>query len=481
MRAVLWLSFPWLLGLLFCDCARRGAPEGDTEAYRPLLDRLPPQADLVAVVDLAEAARTYRALLQRMEKTPVVAENPPLRMAVALGQSELEAGLGAIRERTGLDVLRDLERAAVALQLRPDAPPEAFLAVRGNFSPGLLGKLLPADARRLGPDREAYQLDGRMSVELDSGGVLVLRTAGRAGERQDATDSAARLLEAHPRLLAPASAGMFLRVSYATPKWLSDVANSAGAMRWLATDVPRAEVELGPGMRFAAEGAQDRAVENLRLLAEGWKEFTVGGRSLWRAYIFMLLGLNLGELPGLPPEVVAALENRKAVLATVEEFLGEPTAPPAVKVEGRWVSFHADGKALMGSTFVLGIMAAIAVPAFISYIRKSKLTESAELLRALRAAEEEYRLRHGRYLVCGPVPAAPPGKDSVPWPDSSCFDELGFKPETNVYFRYQALLDEDGRLRCRAIGDIDGDGEPSIWELGPDDRLPRQDPAGDEW
>jgi hypothetical protein len=405
----------------------------------------------------------------------------PLRTAVALGHAEIEAGLGAIRERTGVDLLSDLERAAAAVRLYPDGPPEAFLAVRGKFPPGLLGKLLPPGARRLALDREVYQLDEHMSVELDPGGVLVLKIAERAGERQDAGESAARLLDAHPRLLAPSVAGMFLRVSYAAPKWLPDAASPAGVMRWLAADVPRAELELGPGMMLSAEGAGDRAVENLRLLAEGWKEFTVGGRSLWRAYIFMIVGLDLGGLPGMPPEVVAALENRKAVLATVEDLLGEPAAPPAVKVEGRRVSFRADGKAMAGSTFVLGIMAAIAVPAFIDYIRKSKLAESAELMPALRAAGRHRTDENARYLVCGPVPATPAGKDSVPWPDSSCFDELGFKPEAKVYFRYQALLDEDGGLRCRAIGDIDGDGDPSIWELGPNDRLPQKDPDGDDW
>lgn len=380
MRSAWWLSLPCCLMALHCTCAERGAPADALEVFRPLLDRLPPQADVLIIADLAEAARTVRGFIERIEKTPVVAENPPLRSAVQQARAQLDERLAQLKERSGIDALADLERAALALRFSADADPEFALAVRGKFPKGSLGKLLPADARRIEPGREAYLLEGKMFVELAPEGILILASTGRAAGPPAVKDSSQQLLDAHPHLLAPPAPGMWLRLSFVMPKWLQDSLPAGAAMRWAVSDLERVELTLGPGLTLLAEGTRERAVENLRLLAEGWKEFTIGGRNLWRAYIFLGLGLDVPMLLEPPPELRSVLENRKAILASMEEFLGEPAIEPEVRVEGRRVWLHVSGPSLMGSTFSLGIVAAIAIPAFIHYIHRADRERVEEMV-----------------------------------------------------------------------------------------------------
>ncbi len=380
MRSVMWLSLPWCLLAFCCTCAERGAPPGALEAYQPLLDRLPPQADVLAIADLAEAGRTFRGLLDRVEKTPVVAENPPLRSAFQQARAELDGRLVQLREQSGIDVLADLERAAFALRFLPDAEPEFSLSVRGKFPKGSLGKILPADARRLEPGREAFQLEDGTFLELTADGILVLSSTERPAGSSAGQDAAKRLLDAHPRLLASPAPGMFLRLSFVMPKWLKETLPADAALLWLA-EVERAELTLGPGLAFDVQAGSERAAENLRLLAEGFKEFTIGGRNLWRAYILFGLGLDLGgQMLQMPPEFRSVLENRKAILATMEEFLGEPAGQSEVRVEGRRVSLQVSPRALMGGTFTLGIFAAIAIPAFVNYVHRAERERVEEMV-----------------------------------------------------------------------------------------------------
>ncbi|NMB73624.1 MAG: hypothetical protein GYA21_00680 [Myxococcales bacterium] len=378
MRTVCWLSLPWWLLAFCCTCARRGAPPETLEAFQPLLDRLPPQADVLAIADLAEAGRTFRGLLDRFEKTPAVAENPPLRAAFQQARAELDGRLAQIKEQSGIDVLADLERAALAIRFSSDAEPDFTLAVRGKFPKGSLGKILPAAARRLEPGREAFQLEDETFLELTADGILVLSSTERPAGSVD-KDAAKRLLDTHPRLLTSPAPEMLLRLSFVMPKWLKETLPADAPMRWLA-EVERAVLTLGPGLAFDVEAGSARVAENLRLLAEGFKELAIGGRNLWRAYILFGLGLDFGQILQMPPDFRSVFENRKAILATMEEFLGEPAGQSEVRVEGRRVSLQVGPRALMGSTFTLGILAAIAIPAFINYVHRADRERVEEMV-----------------------------------------------------------------------------------------------------
>ncbi|AKF03792.1 hypothetical protein DB32_000941 [Sandaracinus amylolyticus] len=115
------------------------------------------------------------------------------------------------------------------------------------------------------------------------------------------------------------------------------------------------------------------------------------------------------------------------------------------------------------------MIAAVAIPSFISYVRRSKTSEAhanvALLARAVAAAYEDAQPR-----------ALPPALSSMPgvpgperrvWPADAepGWAELGFAPPP-VYYAYEYQPDLDGRgFVVRARGDLDGDGVQSTFEI----------------
>jgi len=194
---------------------------------------------------------------------------------------------------------------------------------------------------------------------------------------------------------------------------------------------------------------------------------------MFRAYAFFALGLDLGRMAGIPEPFRGALQNRKALLDTMNKYLGPQVAQPELKVEGLSVTLRASQDALTGSAFVVGILAAIAIPAFIKYVRLSKASEAQTMLAKLEAAEDAYRLEKGSYLACGPHPAEPPAGEPLAWGKDACFEKLGFNPgNDSVYCSYQAALVGETGLLLKAACDIDGDGNPMIWVLKPGEGKP---------
>ena len=223
---------------------------------------------------------------------------------------------------------------------------------------------------------------------------------------------------------------------------------------------------------FRAKAQDDRAAENIRYFAEGWKELMLGGRNLMRAYMFFAMGLELQHLAEMPPQFAGVFENRKAIMETMDAWLDEYPVAPKVVMKNRVVTLTASKQALVGNVFVFGILAAIAIPAFIQYIRRSKASEAEASLMTLQKLEEAYYARQGKYLACGQVPASTPTGDSVKWPGDACFSKLGFEPQS-VYFSYQVALVGEGSYLIRATADLDGDGSPMIWVLKSQDQIPQ--------
>ncbi len=112
---------------------------------------------------------------------------------------------------------------------------------------------------------------------------------------------------------------------------------------------------------------------------------------------------------------------------------------------------------------LMGMMAALALPAFTKYIRKGQTSEVRVNIQTVAALERSHYLDHKTYLACPPTPKqVPKGKPAV-WPRDSCWDQLGFRPEGSLY-QYETLH-EDGVFYVRARGDLDGDGEHSLFEM----------------
>jgi type IV pilus assembly protein PilA len=124
---------------------------------------------------------------------------------------------------------------------------------------------------------------------------------------------------------------------------------------------------------------------------------------------------------------------------------------------------------LMIVVAIIGILAAIAIPNFVRFQLRSKSSEGKTNLAAIRTAQESYFAEFGTYIVAPISPAA------LPVPSSSKqvfvntagvglgFDQIGWAPEGQVYFRYGVLVGVNGDYTANADADIDADATVQIW------------------
>lgn len=145
---------------------------------------------------------------------------------------------------------------------------------------------------------------------------------------------------------------------------------------------------------------------------------------------------------------------------------------------------------LMIVVAVIGILAAVAIPAFSSYIMRSKASEAFTVLQGIRDKEEAYFTEFKRYTDDLPLtPAvAPPCGENRHW-DPGVIDpgwlELGFTPDGPTYYQYDVETSYNAGVydgstppatpgtspgwtanarpwfRARGIGDLDCDGNPA--------------------
>jgi prepilin-type N-terminal cleavage/methylation domain-containing protein len=113
---------------------------------------------------------------------------------------------------------------------------------------------------------------------------------------------------------------------------------------------------------------------------------------------------------------------------------------------------------LMVVVVITGILAAIAIPTFTSYIMKSRTSEAVQFLGVIKLREEAYRSEFGRYACTfngcygngiaaadyQPPIGTNPGKP-VSFPSAIAeWNQLGAKPDGFVRFRYEVLAGPPG-------------------------------------
>jgi len=129
---------------------------------------------------------------------------------------------------------------------------------------------------------------------------------------------------------------------------------------------------------------------------------------------------------------------------------------------------------LMIVVVIIGILAAVAIPAFTSYVMRSHTIEAFDFIGEIHLREESYRAEFGRYANIpqwSPATYAPPG-GTLPF-DATIggWRQLGALPDANVRFQYQVLAGPPGTATgvpnypandfwfvSHALGDLDGDG-----------------------
>lgn len=144
---------------------------------------------------------------------------------------------------------------------------------------------------------------------------------------------------------------------------------------------------------------------------------------------------------------------------------------------------------LMITVAIVGILATIAVPSFVSYIHRSRTTEATSFLAEIKQRQESYRAEFTQYAnVSTPSPATmPSGGDLSGWPNLPPWLQLGASPDGAVRFQYDTFAglpnspvaggfagcgtpaagvrNEEFWFVAQAVGDLDGDGNTVCFEL----------------
>lgn len=125
---------------------------------------------------------------------------------------------------------------------------------------------------------------------------------------------------------------------------------------------------------------------------------------------------------------------------------------------------------LMITVAIIGILAAIAIPAFSRYQNRSRRAEAMTNVAAIATAENSYFAAAGVYLGANAMPGPPLGAFKRGWSAAARaeYDPIGYQPEGGVYYDYEVnTLDcgcpdgANGEAVCftvLAVGDLDGDG-----------------------
>jgi hypothetical protein len=83
---------------------------------------------------------------------------------------------------------------------------------------------------------------------------------------------------------------------------------------------------------------------------------------------------------------------------------------------------------------------------------------------------QSFRNEHGTFLTAGPVPReVPRGGEAVPFEPDENLKRIGFLPGERVHYQYQVVVQEtplgEGEVTCYARGDLDGDGQVSVFSV----------------
>jgi prepilin-type N-terminal cleavage/methylation domain-containing protein len=129
---------------------------------------------------------------------------------------------------------------------------------------------------------------------------------------------------------------------------------------------------------------------------------------------------------------------------------------------------------LMIVVAIVGVLAAIAIPAFARFQLRSKTSEAKINLHSIRVAELAYLSSGSTFLpaVASPVADAAVSPYKQPWLDNGGFAVLGWEPEGEPYFNYKVVATPAGcpapgspctAFTAEAASDLDGDGVLNYW------------------
>ena len=136
---------------------------------------------------------------------------------------------------------------------------------------------------------------------------------------------------------------------------------------------------------------------------------------------------------------------------------------------------------LMIVVAIIGILAAIAIPNFLTFRLKAKTSEAKSNLGAIRTVEEAYKAEEDEYYPAtgssiARYPTGNPGATKRAWTTSeTAFSALGFEPAGDVYYDYAVSSVNNAAspptFQADAYGDLDADGVESHYTINQDGDL----------
>ncbi len=358
--------FAWILVLV--------APVGLAHAEGKL-DKLraaiPDDAALVLELDVAETFKTYDRIWKHLEEAPLVQQSSALASLLTMQRMGVDTFIEMARDRIGLDPKKDLKFALAALILSPDEEPKIVMGITGKLPADILGKIMPESPS---PDLHMHLLQA-----LDPGADAILLAASPshlpgAVERAGTGKAHEAVTQRHPGVFSRMTPGSMLRLSFAMPPWMRKAAtkNKQVPFRSLIDGLSRFEFDLADAAELRLYCGNKPCADRAELLLAGLRDSMMAGTHVFRAYGLLLAGADLGRSTVMPALARSALGNRKALKDTLNHLFPTPSALPKVQRQDEQVSLNLKTDLLKGGVFTLGILSAVAIPAFVSYIQRSR-------------------------------------------------------------------------------------------------------------
>lgn len=123
---------------------------------------------------------------------------------------------------------------------------------------------------------------------------------------------------------------------------------------------------------------------------------------------------------------------------------------------------------LMIVVAIIGILAAIAIPNYITYQLKSKTAEAKTSLGGIRTGQEAYKAEKDSYLTCASNPGTYVAGKKNAWDSNADFAAIGFQPAGDVYYVYN-VSGGTSNFSASATADLDaadGSAQFTIDETG---------------
>jgi prepilin-type N-terminal cleavage/methylation domain-containing protein len=127
---------------------------------------------------------------------------------------------------------------------------------------------------------------------------------------------------------------------------------------------------------------------------------------------------------------------------------------------------------LMIAVVIVGLLAAVGIPIYMSYIRRSYLNEANSSIASIKTAEESYFSLHGCYISATAHPAEIPAGEAVAWDQTDGSGNtttpavwgnagLAVRPDRLVRFQYSVYASNswDAATPCAAADATLGDRE----------------------